>query len=1086
MRNYCMNCMAALEEPGLPCPHCGYTGDGGEIPHQLRPGTLLSRRYLVGTAIGQGGFGITYIGRDTRLDMKIAIKEYYPAGYANRNTQVSSDITITDKEQRLFIEEGKKKFIQEARTLALFNDNAGIVNVRDFFEANQTAYIIMEYLSGEDLRRCLKRSLFTPNQIFALMAPIFDALEKIHGENMIHRDISPDNIMMLSNGTLKLMDFGAVRQLNSADPKSVSVVLKAGFAPEEQYRSKGILGPWTDIYALCATIYKCITGITPDDSLQRGSKDELQWPSELGIPITARQEAVLKKGLAVKQEDRFQRVGEMMAALSGDADLIDLRAGGEPENDPTVNHLHTSWKNGDGEEKTEYYAHGGRGKGRTAGEEEEATERLPRDGRGKKPPSAGEEEAEDDAKRGQPESEGESGTDASNDKRKRGFFIAGICAAAILIALVVTAAVRGGSDRTRQPDPTVVPGADAAGETDAEDTAARPAGEADEETDSSSMYHVILTIDNEVTLREYNEALPVLTQRLEQLTGGEPYEMTVENDSIDLYLPKDVFGEVGIENAFKCYISRAIDLYIIDKTDAVYGTYLTMRKEPLRRDDLESVTLMEGTIDGIDAAQYGIDTPTYQYIAVTLSDSYAGRYGEKLAEWGENLAFAQDIDSAPTNYYYHETFPAGDGKTFYILTSDLDGYFPELLVHNLTHAPLPFSFGTTIDLNSRVEWQSPGDVPGPGENQREAAELTGDTVTFLLKYYGKNLTAGELLDLETEVKARLDTLEQPYAYGKIEDPGSYVLAVKTGLEHMGKPVMDLIGNYGWPYLGTSLVADSVDCESLTWEKDVSGNFTVTMKVGSYSVEKLARLSGWMAERGGGTLSLSYSRGGVPLLSAGIDREIEDGTLTFRQLCFDGGGDGANITEEDIWMLRLLDQVWNKSQFDKNLSVGDVQMDLDGKVASPVESRYGLSYAREAESVTSAVLSVAPNASVTIEGGQVNVSLGLAVNEDLPASAAATAAEIFEASGFEKSIYRYLNIYLIDEKDSERGRILFYKNHNLVSSGDNSITDGFVYANGIFMNGRLERYKDAFRNIVETDPFYVSMTVENWTDWLFDA
>lgn len=332
MQSYCMNCMAPIDETAGACPYCGYSGGRDPAPHQLRPGTMLSDRYLVGNALGQGGFGITYIGRDMRLDLKIAIKEYFLNGYVNRNTSVSADVTVTDRRQADFIAGGKEKFLREARILAKFNDEAGVVNVRDFFEENQTAYIIMEYLDGQDLRQRLGESLFTADEIFRLMGPIFDVLERIHKENMIHRDISPDNIMMLKNGTLKLMDFGAARQANFSDQHSVSIVFKMGFAPEEQYRSKGIQGPWTDIYALCATIYKCITGITPDDSLQRGAQDEVKWPSELGIPITPQQEFVLKKGMAVRQQDRFQSIGELKAALNGDAEppqAVQARAGGE-------------------------------------------------------------------------------------------------------------------------------------------------------------------------------------------------------------------------------------------------------------------------------------------------------------------------------------------------------------------------------------------------------------------------------------------------------------------------------------------------------------------------------------------------------------------------------------------------------------------------------------------------------------------------------------------------------------------------------------------------------------------------------------
>ena len=305
MEEYCMKCMLPLKGEKI-CPSCGHKPGHGSAAHVLTPGTVLCDRYLVGEVIGQGGFGITYIGRDLRLNMRIAVKEYYPNGYANRNVSASDSITVTDEKQRNFIENGKTRFLQEARALARFHGDPGVVDVRDYFEANNTAYIIMEYLEGEDLRKRLKKGTFSSDEIFALMDPIMVTLAKIHKDNIVHRDISPDNIMLLKDGTLKLMDFGAARLVNYEDKRSLSIVLKSGYAPEEQYRPRGKQGPWTDIYALCATIYKCITGITLDDALERGYADSTKWPSELGIHVSARQESVLKKGLAIRSQDRFQ------------------------------------------------------------------------------------------------------------------------------------------------------------------------------------------------------------------------------------------------------------------------------------------------------------------------------------------------------------------------------------------------------------------------------------------------------------------------------------------------------------------------------------------------------------------------------------------------------------------------------------------------------------------------------------------------------------------------------------------------------------------------------------------------------------
>lgn len=660
--------------------------------------------------------------------------------------------------------------------------------------------------------------------------------------------------------------------------------------------------------------------------------------------------------------------------------------------------------------------------------------------------------------------------------------IAVVCTVAILVVAVVAAILHGGSDTVQGSNST---GGDTGVLSDTPqgtDVPVEPIQEPDSELDRTLMYHITLTVGDEVTVREYNEALPILTERLDLFTGGEPYEMTEGDDFIDLYLPKNVFGEGKIEQVLECYITRATDLYLFDKTNfGILSSKVTI-KEPLTRDDLESVTLMEGTIDGIDATEYGIETPAYQYIKVTLTDQCAQWYSQEIAELGENLAFGQDITKS--NFYYYYTFPVGDGKTFYILNNGSGRHFNELLVYNLTHAPLPFSFEVTIDLNDTVEWQSLEEALVAGKNQCEASELTGDTVTFLLTSYKTDLTAGELLDLETEMKARLDILEQPYAYGLVENQNDYILAVRTGLEHMGKPIMNIIARSSSSIeLQTDFVTVSVGCESFNLEKEETGIYSATVKVGKNDTDELLKLSSWMAEQGGGTLSLA--QGKMPLLSVDIDQQIENGTITVRHLCFESRGDGANITDEDVWFLRLLDRVWNNS-LPMMLSVGDVQMILEDRAVTPVESKYGVSYSQEAKNIIDAILSVVPDASVTIldNTNTVRVFLDLEVDEDLPETATATAQEIYEASGFGASIYQRMAIILIDEEDTERGRIFFDKSYKSIWSSDETVKDGYIYVHGLFAYGRLEQYEETFKNIVETDPFYTSLT-EDATRWEYE-
>jgi len=319
----CMNCFTQHSESLNPCPNCGYNEFEVEpSPHLLRPRTILNGKYLVGRVIGQGGFGITYVGFDLNLGLRIALKEYYPTGFVTRETTSTSAATVqpfTGSEGEFFLK-GREKFINEARSLAKFYTLPGIVSVKDYFLENGTAYITMEFIDGQTLKEyvAVMGGKLLSAQVFDLMKPVMSSLAEVHKTGIIHRDISPDNIMISSDGYLKLLDFGAARDFTETGNKSMSVMLKPGFAPEEQYRTKGEQGPWTDIYALCATMYRCITGITPEESVERVRKDNVLPPSSMGIAIDPRKEQALMMGMAVLQDKRFQSISAIYSAMFGE------------------------------------------------------------------------------------------------------------------------------------------------------------------------------------------------------------------------------------------------------------------------------------------------------------------------------------------------------------------------------------------------------------------------------------------------------------------------------------------------------------------------------------------------------------------------------------------------------------------------------------------------------------------------------------------------------------------------------------------------------------------------------------------------
>lgn len=327
----CLGCMEIKAAEGV-CPKCGWLEEvSPESTLFLPPGTVLEEKFLIGRVLGQGGFGITYLAWDMNLDIKLAIKEYLPQEMAYR-TENSKEVSIFKKSFADYFEYGLEKFLEEARTLARFSDNPNIVKVRDFFRANGTAYLVMDYLEGVTLKEYLqsKDEPLPFDQAISIFMPVLDALKEVHSAGILHRDISPDNLLINTNGRVVLIDFGAARQAMGERSRSMSVIMKAGYSPEEQYRSRGQQGPWTDVYAVAATIYRAITGEMPPESLDRLAEDTLVPPSKLGVDIGPVHEEALLKALSVKGENRFQRMEDFLQAMLGQRVVASNDEKGEP------------------------------------------------------------------------------------------------------------------------------------------------------------------------------------------------------------------------------------------------------------------------------------------------------------------------------------------------------------------------------------------------------------------------------------------------------------------------------------------------------------------------------------------------------------------------------------------------------------------------------------------------------------------------------------------------------------------------------------------------------------------------------------
>jgi hypothetical protein len=331
----CLGCFRETE--GRPCPQCGFDPAAPPaFPLALEPGEILAGRYLVGRPLGQGGFGITYLALDLTLQIKVAVKEYLPAGLVSRDTARGSSLVLLSSRQEGDFETNKQKFLDEARILAQLADTPNIVKVQNFFLENNTAYFTMEYVDGMSLKDVVASAggRLPFDRAAALLAPVAGALERVHARGLLHRDISPDNVCVTAAGEPKLLDFGAAR-FALGEEQSLSVILKHGFAPEEQYRTHGRQGPWTDLYALAATFYWCLTGERPPDAIDRLHQDRLVPPSALGVALPPAAEAALVRALAVRAEHRFASMAQFVAALRGGA-LGPSGAPTVPSGPPTV------------------------------------------------------------------------------------------------------------------------------------------------------------------------------------------------------------------------------------------------------------------------------------------------------------------------------------------------------------------------------------------------------------------------------------------------------------------------------------------------------------------------------------------------------------------------------------------------------------------------------------------------------------------------------------------------------------------------------------------------------------------------------
>lgn len=277
---------------------------------------LLHQTYRIDRVLGEGGFAIIYQCTDIINGMSVAVKEYFPSGLAKREQKQDLFVVQPLGQNKIEFEKGHRHFLKEAQILKECHNLPGIVTVYDFFEENRTAYIVMEYIEGLTLEQYVHTNgVFTYSEILELLLPLIHSLEKIHEKGLIHRDISPDNLILGLDNQLHLIDFGAatMKQIDY-NRRQTTIILKKGYAPPEQYLSSGNMGSWSDIYALCATIYFAVSGQTPVSAIDRLQKDTLRPLSDFS-DISPRAASIIERGLSLHTADRYKTIRDFSYAL---------------------------------------------------------------------------------------------------------------------------------------------------------------------------------------------------------------------------------------------------------------------------------------------------------------------------------------------------------------------------------------------------------------------------------------------------------------------------------------------------------------------------------------------------------------------------------------------------------------------------------------------------------------------------------------------------------------------------------------------------------------------------------------------------
>ena len=591
-----------------------------------------------------------------------------------------------------------------------------------------------------------------------------------------------------------------------------------------------------------------------------------------------------------------------------------------------------------------------------------------------------------------------------------------------------------------------------------------PEGKDDEGTvqqTAENMVHFTLTIPDGLADNDDQMVRDILKGRLDKLANGKVYRMEENSGQFDVFFPADAFGDGNIANILRCYITRPTNLYLQENKDS--DEYLEVP-----RDALETVMVKTGTIPGVEATEYGITDLPYEYIILTLTDEFINEYGQRYAAWEEPV-FSQDRVEFPHYYFYHTTFPAGDGKTFYLLNHESSGQeiFTELVAFNLNNRVYPTSFTYVVDLNDRVEWETVRpDGESGGKLQRNADELGDETVTFSLLHSGDKPTEGQLLDLRKALRENLDAIGRPYAIGlSKESEDDSFFAIKTLPDRMNTEIAELLSGSFHLAVRSGQYETSVYSLSLRLEKAGENGLTLSGEGWNWdSLRKDIRQLGESADPDTEELLLSVakSRYDFPILRISVKDAVGSEDVLPVELCrvTDGQITAMERTKENEWLVDLLQSVLENYTRLSYLSLEEWKMnpDSEGNVTGPDRLLPSL-YSDGAE-ISRIVHEIVPGADLLYRQGYLQIFLDLTADEQYARKSVELTDRLYRALMPKGFFAEEIWIIFKEENNSvfERARIIFDRRYGTVqSSGEAGKPGGKYYCNLIVGGGETEKY-----------------------------